>query len=58
MGCEPHGDHWHCDGPKETTSGATNGTATTGAGTTTPTGAAAGLSAGLGMALLGAAMAL
>ncbi|KAL2008232.1 hypothetical protein VTN00DRAFT_8214 [Thermoascus crustaceus] len=17
-GCEPHGDHWHCDGPKET----------------------------------------
>lgn len=19
VGCEPHGDHWHCDGPAETT---------------------------------------
>jgi len=18
VGCEPHGDHWHCDGPAET----------------------------------------
>lgn len=18
VGCEPHGDHWHCDGPRET----------------------------------------
>jgi hypothetical protein len=22
IGCEPHGDHWHCDGPRETTSAA------------------------------------
>lgn len=20
VGCEPHGDHWHCDGPVETSS--------------------------------------
>lgn len=22
VGCEPHGDHWHCDGPAETGTGA------------------------------------
>ncbi|KAH8172459.1 hypothetical protein LIA77_06714 [Sarocladium implicatum] len=22
VGCEPHGDHWHCEGPKETASAA------------------------------------
>lgn len=22
IGCEPHGDHWHCDGPAETSSAA------------------------------------
>lgn len=21
-GCEPHGDHWHCDGPAETSGAA------------------------------------
>lgn len=21
-GCEPHGDHWHCDGPAKTSSAA------------------------------------
>ncbi|KAI9150180.1 hypothetical protein HJFPF1_09935 [Paramyrothecium foliicola] len=21
IGCEPHGDHWHCDGPRETVGG-------------------------------------
>ncbi|KPI43180.1 uncharacterized protein AB675_6885 [Cyphellophora attinorum] len=27
IGCEPHGDHWHCDGPAET-GAATNATTT------------------------------
>ncbi|CAH0038050.1 unnamed protein product [Clonostachys rhizophaga] len=51
VGCEPHGDHWHCDGPRVTSSGLTskvssiptpssNGTITT----TVPTAMAAGLS--------------
>lgn len=22
VGCEPHGDHWHCEGPKDTASAA------------------------------------
>ena len=26
VGCEPHGDHWHCDGPRVTSSAAPNPT--------------------------------
>ncbi|PGH04794.1 hypothetical protein GX51_03279 [Blastomyces parvus] len=33
VGCEPHGDHWHCDGPATaTTTGATPAPTTGGAG--------------------------
>ncbi|GFF31289.1 hypothetical protein IFM46972_03189 [Aspergillus udagawae] len=47
VGCEPHGDHWHCDGPRETgsasagTSGAAASTlvSTTSSATVSTTGA-------------------
>lgn len=29
-GCEPHGDHWHCDGPAET--GSASASASTSSG--------------------------
>lgn len=44
VGCEPHGDHWHCDGPAGTSSSAATGTSTAAAEETSSvaTGAAAG----------------
>ena len=45
VGCEPHGDHWHCDGPAETSSsGSATETSTAAAEETSSvaTGAAAG----------------
>ncbi|KAK3309429.1 uncharacterized protein B0T15DRAFT_515472 [Chaetomium strumarium] len=35
VGCEPHGDHWHCEGPRETS--AADGTVTTTAAAVTTT---------------------
>ncbi|KAH7040585.1 uncharacterized protein B0I36DRAFT_344306 [Microdochium trichocladiopsis] len=29
IGCEPHGDHWHCDGPATTTGGSVGAATTT-----------------------------
>ena len=34
VGCEPHGDHWHCDGPAETS---TEAEASTTSATASPT---------------------
>lgn len=47
VGCEPHGDHWHCEGPKETAGPVESATSTTSTSvnqqstlvTATPTGA-------------------
>ncbi|KAI6357374.1 hypothetical protein MCOR25_007678 [Pyricularia grisea] len=36
VGCQPHGDHWHCDGPKTGSAAAGATTTTTTNGTTTP----------------------
>ncbi|ETS74019.1 hypothetical protein PFICI_13885 [Pestalotiopsis fici W106-1] len=36
VGCEPHGDHWHCDGPASTTA-ASNATSSSTASTTSST---------------------
>ncbi|KAK7921645.1 hypothetical protein PG985_009667 [Apiospora marii] len=38
IGCEPHGDHWHCDGPAPTAAPVSvSGSAATAAATTTAT---------------------
>jgi hypothetical protein len=56
VGCEPHGDHWHCEGPAVTSDFSTVVTSVptvpTGNGTiptSIPEGGAAGLSAGFGV---------
>ncbi|KFY56278.1 hypothetical protein V496_06723 [Pseudogymnoascus sp. VKM F-4515 (FW-2607)] len=62
IGCEPHGDHWHCEGPRSTTSGgagitsapsstapAAGDSTPTGAESSTSTGAANARNAGLGL---------
>ncbi|KEZ45731.1 hypothetical protein SAPIO_CDS1520 [Scedosporium apiospermum] len=58
IGCEPHGDHWHCEGPRPTGSASEGGDepSASGSGSTpsqttssivqVPTGAAAGLQIG------------
>ncbi|KAK4446365.1 hypothetical protein QBC34DRAFT_469702 [Podospora aff. communis PSN243] len=35
VGCEPHGDHWHCDGPRSTLATITTGPTTSGTATVT-----------------------
>ncbi|KAM0269057.1 hypothetical protein ACHAQH_009835 [Verticillium albo-atrum] len=41
VGCEPHGDHWHCEGPAPTDAAAESAVATSAAPVTTTTTAAA-----------------
>ncbi|OBT69252.1 hypothetical protein VE03_01961 [Pseudogymnoascus sp. 23342-1-I1] len=65
IGCEPHGDHWHCDGPRSTAAGgsvitsapastlttapAAGNSTSTGAQSSTVSGAANARNAGLGL---------
>ncbi|KAF7532914.1 hypothetical protein G7054_g7532 [Neopestalotiopsis clavispora] len=47
VGCEPHGDHWHCDGPASTTAASnvtSASTASSTSSTATTTAATAGAS--------------
>lgn len=37
VGCEPHGDHWHCDGPAVTSGAANNSTFATASATASAT---------------------
>jgi hypothetical protein len=71
IGCEPHGDHWHCEGPATAGTSGAGGAATTTPPASTGTGAAASTSslpstaaaprfevAGLGFAGIAAAVAM
>ncbi|WYZ33935.1 hypothetical protein EsH8_I_000211 [Colletotrichum jinshuiense] len=41
IGCEPHGDHWHCEGPRETGAAVSSAVTSAPAGTTLTTAVAA-----------------
>ncbi|KAJ5770292.1 uncharacterized protein N7511_002343 [Penicillium nucicola] len=52
VGCEPHNDHWHCDGPRETSSSSLRASATASASASAVTDDAENGVSGMGVEML------